>query len=212
MRWESFIGKIPELTHYVPDRKKGSEQGKILPYRDELLRRFPDIKYRPAAVLILFYPDLSGNVHTVLIERNWYDGVHSGQIAFPGGKAEPHDKNLQQTALRETEEELGVPAKNMEIICPLNRVKIPVSGFEVTPFLAYTEKRPSFVPDPAEVRNILEVPVDYLLQTPWQVEERLFEEKFYTVYFLPLKNYKIWGATAMVIAELRDIFKHHADF
>ena len=191
---------------------KGAEQSKILPYRDVLFRKFPGIRYRPAAVLVLFYPGADRQLHTVLIERNWYDGVHSGQIAFPGGKMEKNDENLRATALRESEEEIGIPSGEVEIIQQLTPVKVPISRFEVTPYMGFLPRRPSFRPDPSEVQSVLEIPASHLLQSPWQTEMRIFDGDNYKIFYLPFGKHKIWGATAMVIAELRDLFKKAVNF
>ncbi len=183
-----------------------SEREKILPYRQVLFDLYPGIDYRPAAVLILLYPK-ENDIFTVLIERNWYDGVHSGQIAFPGGKKELQDRNLKETALREAHEELGIIPDKVRVVRELTSVKIPVSRFEVTPYLGYSEKPVRFVPDPSEVNAVLEIPLSYLIREPWKIENKNFRGKEYPVFFLPFGDYKIWGATAIVIAELRDLLR-----
>jgi len=180
-------------------------QNLILPYRRALFRRFSGIRYSPAAVLVLFYPK-DDEMYTVLIERPQYDGVHSGQIAFPGGKKEPFDRSLYETAVRETREELGITGNDITPLRRLTAVKIPVSAYKVTPFAAYARHTPRFDPDPREVRRVLEIPLEKLLRTPWEKETRYYENRPYTVYYLPFGAHKIWGATAMVIAELRDLF------
>ena len=212
MQWEQLQSVLPVIAkRHTEDESLNTERKKILPYREELLRRIPVDKYREAAVLVLLYP-VDGQTETVLIERNVYDGVHSGQIAFPGGKKEVFDKDLSITALRETEEELGVDSGKIHIIRPLSAVKVPVSRYEVTPYLGYMNEPPRFVPDLSEVQNVLKVPFDFILNEKWRVEYKIYGGKQYPVFYLPFKGYKIWGATAMVIAELRDLFRKHADF
>ncbi len=178
----------------------------ILPYRQDLIERYRDIRYRPAAVLVLTYPGERG-LETVLIRRYTYDGVHSGQMAFPGGKAEPGDRNLIETALREAREEVNIRPGDVEIIRSLTPVKIPVSRFEVTPVWGFTRHRPDFRPQPGEVAAIHPVSWDYLMNEPWQQETRPYEGRSYPILFLPLDGQQIWGATAMVIAELRHIWQ-----
>jgi 8-oxo-dGTP pyrophosphatase MutT (NUDIX family) len=212
MQWKKLKEILPGISKAkTAGGQLDGERRKILPYREELLKRIPVDKYRPAAVLVLLYPD-NGQTQTVLIERNIYDGVHSGQIAFPGGKKEPVDADLSVTALRETQEELGVDARKINIIRPLSTVKVPISKYEVTPYLGYIDERPVFRPDPSEVQNVLEVPFDFILNETWCVEHKIYEGKSYPVFYLPCNGYKIWGATALVIAELRDLFRKHADF
>jgi len=202
---DAFIKKLEKLTAVQAD-DQASERRKILPYREELFRLYPALKYRPAAVLALFYPD-DERWKTVLIERIVYDGVHSGQIAFPGGKKDQEDTTLEATALREAEEELAIPQSEVKIVRSLQPVKIPVSRFIVHPFIGYMPRRPHFVPQPAEVKSIIEMPLETLVKTPWHRKTRLFKGKEWPVIYLPYNGYEIWGATAMVIAEIRDLFR-----
>ncbi len=178
----------------------------LLPYRNDLIRRYPNLEYRPAAVLALLYP-LDGRLQSVLIQRYVYDGVHSGQMAFPGGKAEAEDGSLARTALREANEEVGIPEGDVQIIRALTPVKIPVSRYEVTPFLGWLPYAPALRPQPEEVAAIHRVDWDYLMHTPWQREFRSYEGREYPIGYLPLNGQKIWGATAMVIAEIRDLWE-----
>ena len=100
---------------------------------------------RKAAVLGLFYPNKKGQTTFLLIERASYKGTHSAQISFPGGKIDSSDTNLQETALRETFEEVGVLTKSIEIIRELTDVYIPPSNFLATPFFTFLEKKPEFI-------------------------------------------------------------------
>ena len=87
----------------------------------------------------------AGLIHLPLMVRNSYPGVHSGQVSFPGGKLEPEDPDLEYTALRESEEEIGVDRRHVEVIGTLSRIYIPPSNFEVRPYLCLFEKRFPFV-------------------------------------------------------------------
>ena len=203
MDFSEFLQFVPRVSQ-ADSKDYTVERDKILPYRKELFARYPNMHYRPAAVLALFYPH-NDRTYAVLIERPRYDGVHSGQIAFPGGKKDSSDKDLYATALREAREEIGIEPAKVRLIRPLTPVKIPVSRFEVSPFWAYTEKRPRFRPHPAEVKNLLEIPAEDLFFAPWRRENRIYEGKTYPVFYLPAGSRKIWGATAMVIAEMRDL-------
>ena len=178
----------------------------LFPYRQDLINRYPDIRYRPAAVLVLVYPGAK-EWESVLIKRYVYDGVHSGQMAFPGGKTDPGDRDAVDTALREAYEEVNIRPEEVHVIRSLTPIKIPVSRFEVTPVWGYSHRRPDFRPQPGEVAQIVTIPWRYLMEAPWQMEERLYEDRVYPVYYLPWKGEKIWGATAMVIAELREIWE-----
>ncbi|WP_282079465.1 NUDIX hydrolase [Aquimarina algiphila] len=159
---------------------------------------------RNAAVMMLFYPK-EGITHIVLILRPDYEGVHSGQIALPGGKVEQHDLNYKETALRETQEEVGVNTNTVKVIKTLTKVYIPPSNFWVHPFLGFTENRPDFVAQEEEVAKIIEVPLSKLLDERNVVPQKLSTSyaKNIEVPSFELNGYVVWGATAMMLSELK---------
>ena len=126
---------------------------------------YNNINPKKAAVLIHFYPGENDQLSFVLIERNKYPGVHSGQISFPGGKYEDKDKDLFSTALREANEEVAIQKNTVEYIRTLSKVFIPPSNFIVTPFLSYSSFRPNLIPEGYEVSEIIEFPLNDLLET-----------------------------------------------
>ncbi len=197
---------LEDALQSLPDDFPQSDQGKLLPYRDELMRMYPHIQYRPAAVLALLYP-IENQIHTVFILRKTYDGVHSGQIAFPGGKKENTDTSLWHTALREAEEELNIPSAEVRFLRRLTPVYVPVSAYEVTPFLGFMTRRPDFTIQENEVEKFIEYPFEKLLHQPWKIKNKTFEGKEWPVYYLDVNGHHVWGATAMVIAELKDLFR-----
>ncbi|GAF03066.1 NUDIX hydrolase [Saccharicrinis fermentans] len=160
---------------------------------------------RESSVLILFY--LKNNeLYIPFIQRPKYNGPHSGQISLPGGKFEPQDKDLLDTALRETWEEIGVGPENLQIIGRLTPTYIPNSNFNVTPYIAYLPQQPIFTPDSYEVDDIIEARVtqliapetiDLLIKTVQGIQIR-------APYF-NIDNHQIWGATAMIISELKEL-------
>lgn len=158
---------------------------------------------RKAAVLVLFYPS-GPDVMLVFMKRNEYPGVHSGQVSFPGGGMEPQDPDMEQTALRETQEELGVRASTVRVIGRLSELYIPPSNFLVTPVVGYATKRPEFRPDPGEVAGIIEVRLSDLLRsgTIQQKEIELFPSARMEVPCFFVNDTVIWGATAMMLSEL----------
>jgi 8-oxo-dGTP pyrophosphatase MutT (NUDIX family) len=160
---------------------------------------------RPAAVLVLLFPDDAGGARVVLTERVTRDGHHSGEVSFPGGRAEATDASLAVTALREAAEEVGLDAAaaGVNVIGELERFWIPVSNYEVTPILALAERRPHLVASPHEVARIVEPRMaDFLPNAPFEIVER-------TVRGWPLRygayqvdGLSVWGATARVLNQL----------
>ena len=161
---------------------------------------------REAAVLALFYPDKDNKTCFVLTERAQYKGVHSAQISFPGGKIDKKDKDLSATALRETEEEIAVTDVNL--IRELTKTYIPPSNFYVTPFLGYLSCEPVFKPN-EEVQKIIPVKLSELLNDA-NVTSRNTTTSYMKNIDVPcfkLSNYFIWGATAMLLSEIKDLLK-----
>lgn len=159
-----------------------------------------------SAVLVLFYP-FGDEPHTVLMLRNAYPGVHSAQVSFPGGKHEDIDNSLQETALREANEEVGVQPNNITVAGQLTQVYIPPSGFLVEPYVGIASQRPSFVPNPDEVQQIIEVPVRELLNEANRTtrEIPLSNGVRINAPCYLLQNHVVWGATAMMLSEARAI-------
>ncbi|MFH6943044.1 NUDIX hydrolase [Flavobacterium sp. FlaQc-50] len=166
------------------------------------------INPRIAAVMMLFYPK-KGKTHLVLIVRNAYNGVHSSQIAFPGGKYETTDAGFAATALRETHEEVGILPEKIKVIKEFTPMFIPPSNFMVHPFLGVSLEELSFYPDVREVADIIELPLSVFLN-----DEIIIEATLSTSYgsniLVPafnIQNHIVWGATAMILSELRDVLK-----
>ncbi len=162
--------------------------------------------YRSSAVLILLYPNEQQQISVLLIERMTYNGHHSGQIAFPGGKSDPTDKDLEETALREFFEETGSDISPI-VIGKLTPIYIPVSKFMVQPFVAYVNQKPNFSASAYEVNELIEWDMNELLN-PATVKETTIEPtpgyKIKTPYF-DIQGKVLWGATAMMLNELKVI-------
>lgn len=161
-----------------------------------------------AAVLMLFYPKY-GRTHLVLIVRNSYEGVHSAQIAFPGGKYEDEDRTLEKTALRETYEEIGIQPKNIEIIMPFTNLYIQPSNFMVYPFLGICKEEIIFIPDKYEVAKIIELPLLDFLNDDLIVNSRISTSYANNILVPAFKisEHIVWGATAMMLSELKEVLK-----
>ena len=162
---------------------------------------------KTASVLMLFYPDINNETRLVLMLRNKYKGVHSNQISLPGGKVDRLDKSLKDTALRETNEEIGLNKDDISIVGELSSVYIPPSNFNVFPFVGYSSKTPKFVPDSKEVSLILSPKLSYILGM--DIVESVVEVNNTTqkVPSFLIDNHILWGATAIIIHEFVLLFK-----
>jgi len=209
MDFDKFREYIPKiLTQSLPGETSHFKMAP--PERMEIVKNLniDELQLRKAAVMMLVYPKNSQS-HLVLIVRNSYKGVHSSQIAFPGGKVEPDDFSFEYTALRETEEEIGVSKESIEIIKPFSRVYIPPSNFLVYPFLGYSETEPEFAPSEREVAAIIELPLDIFLDDSTIVLQSMatsYSESINVPTFKIGEHY-VWGATAMMLSELKDVLK-----
>jgi 8-oxo-dGTP pyrophosphatase MutT (NUDIX family) len=183
----------------------GTEVQWALASSDRMVRDFPrepGSDSAKAAVLILLYP-LNGSIHTVFIQRTDYDGVHGGQISFPGGKQEKGDPDLSSTAVREASEETGIDPEHLEITGILTPLFIPVSNIVVTPVVAWTDRRPDFRLQESEVRFVIEADIagflDYsIVKTkPWDIRGKALNIRYFDY-----NGHVIWGATAMIFHEL----------
>lgn len=161
---------------------------------------------REASVLLLFYPIIDRNkqpdFHFVLTRRPEYPGVHGGQISLPGGRRE-NAEALVDTALRETNEEIGVASDSLTVIGQLSSLYIPPSNFCIYPFVAFCPTRPVFVPDAVEVAEIIETPLSLLLDPAIQKSEIWHFEAYGSrrIPFFEIFGHKVWGATAMILSE-----------
>lgn len=159
-----------------------------------------------AGVLVLLYPR-EGRLHLVLTRRTDSVDFHKGQISFPGGRLEAGE-GLEQAALREAQEELEVDPDSPRILGMLTPLYVPPSNYCIYPVVALTEDRPEFQPSQLEVEEILEIPLEHLLD-PQNVRREIwtFRGTDVEVPFYAFGEHKIWGATAMVLAELIAILK-----
>ncbi len=160
-----------------------------------------------ASVLILLYPNIKGEVSTVLIKRPIYNGHHSGQISFPGGKLEPSDKNFEITALRESKEEIGINPDEIRIIGTLTELYIPISNFLVHPYVGYTLNTPYFLIDKSEVEYIIEFPVKILLSLEIKNRKQIIFDKERNIPYFEINKEIVWGATSMILNEFIQLIR-----
>ncbi|EKP0309816.1 CoA pyrophosphatase [Aeromonas veronii] len=180
--------------------------------RHELLTRFllqqpapaprlPISGLSPAAVLIPVVMRDEG-LSVLLTQRSPRLRHHGGQISFPGGRQDPSDENLIATALRETEEELGIPSQQIEVIGTLNPLNT-ASRFEVLPVLGLLDDHYPLTLSRDEVEHAFEVPLTHLLDRRNHIPLTLYRGgKQHTIYWIPWQQHFIWGATASMINQL----------
>ena len=187
---------LPAQMRMAPDPRPGTER--ILE---------PDLDCRHAAVLVLLYPGAEG-LRLALTLRTDRVETHRGQISFPGGSLD-RGETAEAAALREAQEELGIDPASLHVLGRLSSLYIPHSGFCVTPVVAYTRQRLRFTPNPGEVAEIIETPLEYLLapetccEETWELHGAPVQVPYYAV-----GPHKVWGATAMILAELAVILDH----
>jgi 8-oxo-dGTP pyrophosphatase MutT (NUDIX family) len=177
-----------------------------LPDGRAFARPAPPPDARPAAALVLVYPDGDGAMKLVLIERVERDGDHhSGQVSLPGGKHDPGDSDIVATALREAAEEVGLDAgaTGVDVIGRLDTLWIPPSNFLLTPVVALAARRPTFVQDPREVAAILEAPLAAFMPdaAPTIVDPDPPGRPFRCGAYL-VDGRIVWGATAAILGQL----------
>ena len=159
----------------------------------------------PAGVLVLLF-ERNGELHVVLTQRTDEVEHHKGQISFPGGVKNEQDTTIIETALRETEEEIGLSKKTLTVLGMLNDFQTP-SGFRITPVVAFLLSVPSFSINTAEVFQVFDVPLSFFLDARNErVEKHNRFGKMINVYFYRYGQYEIWGATAAMLRSfLRDL-------
>jgi 8-oxo-dGTP pyrophosphatase MutT (NUDIX family) len=156
---------------------------------------------RPAAVLLLFYPDEAGRATLVLTERTPEVARHRGQVSFPGGVIDPGE-TPEQAALREAHEEVGLAPGLARVLGRLTPLWVPATGFTIHPIVAVAEARPVFTPNPREVRRLIETPLAHLLDPATaRVEPSMMDGRWVRVPYFDLDGTRLWGASAMVTAE-----------
>ncbi len=163
---------------------------------------------KDGGVLILLYPH-HGQMHCVFMRRAEYDGVHSGQVSFPGGMKEEHDGTMTDTALREAQEEIGIYASRVHVLGVLTPLHIPVSNITVYPTVGFVPERPAFRIDPGEVQYLIEESID-ILKNPSIVknEKMVIQGREMDVPYYDVRGHHIWGATAMIMSEFLDVLEN----
>ena len=160
----------------------------------------------PAAVLVAVI-ERAGALTVLLTRRAERLARHAGQISFPGGRADPEDGTPQRTALREAEEEIGLPASQVEIVGRLDDYLVG-SGYRITPVVGFVTAPPAFAADTREVAEVFEVPLSFVLEPANYRRDKMtvggVERRFYV---MPYEAYHVWGATAAILVNFRDVVR-----
>lgn len=196
-----------ELIKYLQNDLPGeSAQWKMAPVGRPKQGSNANLSYRKAAVLIAFRTTQS-EPHLIMTLRSEYDGIHSAQVSFPGGKFDAYETDPVQVALREMEEETGVSRSKIEVLGMLSPLHIPVSGMLVQPVVGWIDSDITFNPDPREVQRLMQVGYTQLISAEREFANDLIPgsgNAFQTPY-LKLDYERVWGATAMMLSELLEI-------
>lgn len=210
MNFDQLLNSISKIEN-ISLPGESSQFKMVPPFRQELVRKQANvIKHaKQSAVLALLYPDKNKETHIALILRNTYKGVHSAQIGFPGGKVEPQDNTLMDTALRETHEEVGIASEIIQVVKQLTQVYIPPSNFYVHPFLGLSRSTPNFIKQDDEVDDIIEVKLRDLFNDTFIISKTVSTSYKINVEVpaFKLNGHVVWGATAMMLSEIKDLLK-----
>ncbi len=197
-----------QLTQALPGEEAQYRMASYTRKDIELRKIKPRDDVRVAAVLAMLYPK-DGKAHIALMQRT-DRGAHAGQVSFPGGGVEEQDNDLTDTALREAQEEVNIRPNDVKILGKLTPMHIPISNSMVYPIVGYSHVVPDYVPDPAEVKAVIEAPLadffnpDKLKTTDIRVPAGFVLKN--TPYF-DIKGFVVWGATAMMMNELLEVIK-----
>lgn len=200
---------------FISSLKKSIEKGLpgeeahqlVMPVKRPLssIAKLESTSFRESAVGIVLHP-FNQSIHCILIRRPSYEGAHSGQISFPGGKKDENDLDLEYTARRECMEEIALPHEHAKLIHPLTEVFIPVSKFSVQPYIFFTENLPELIPDEREVEEIISFDVFELTRLNTIPRTSISINPSFTMKDVPyfdIHGHIVWGATAMMLAEIK---------
>ena len=177
-------------------------------YPEREFGNYTNIELRKAAVGIHFY-NKGKSTYFILIERSKYDGFHSQQIAFPGGKFDEDDRELEYTARRESQEEIGIPVNSGELLTELSAVIVRVSKFIISPFVFFHEKEPEILVNHREVASILKVKLSDFLENDHSYRDIKISGKtnLKNIACFEIQEKIVWGASALILNELRILLR-----
>lgn len=195
---------IQLLASNLPSKVAHDE---IAPYRSSASQNVSSA--RLSGVLLLLYKNKYNELQTILIKRAEYEGVHSGQISFPGGKMENSDTSIIETALREANEEIGIEPSKIEILGRLTDVFIPVSNFIVSPIVGWADEPPIFKIDEREVASIINLSIKdiHLTDITAHYSIELHNKTRIKAPCFIINEAVIWGATALMLNEFKHLLR-----
>ena len=207
-----FLSQLAHaLRHNLPGERAHLPLSPLhRPVTSEVIQNLTE--YKESAVAVVLFEEET-TLQCILIQRTEYTGKHSGQISFPGGKKDNEDADLLATAIRECLEEVGVDISSSEYLGKLTQVYIPVSGFLVEPHVFYYPEVPVFVQQEREVAAVFTISLDELLaedvisEMKVETENKLVKMK---VPCFAIRDKQIWGATALILNELREVVLRQA--
>lgn len=207
MAIHSFYQYLKERSkNELPGREAQMKMSPIPLDPDFVLPRQQSETAHPSSVLIPLYPDDKNQLHVILTVRT--ESIrHAGQISFPGGRREG-DESLEETALRETHEEIGVPKDLIEIAGRITPLYLHRTDNQITPYVGFLKEKPNLIPNPAEVKEAFTAPLNGFISNQnfvkeeWELSYATFEVPYWDIHEVPL-----WGATAMMMSELLEIFR-----
>lgn len=201
-----FLSQLAHaLKHNLPGERAHLPLSPLhRPVTSEVIQNLTE--YKESAVAVVLF-EVEKIMHCILIQRTEYTGKHSGQISFPGGKKDPEDTDLLATAKRECFEEIGVDVSDSDYLGKLSNVYIPVSGFLVEPHVFYYPEVPAFVQQEREVASVFTISLEELLAHDVIGEMKVETENALVKLKVPcfkIRDKQIWGATALILNELRE--------
>lgn len=195
----------------LPGREAQMKMSPVPLDPDFVLPRKESDTAHPSSVLIPLYPDQNNQLRVILTLRT--DSIrHAGQISFPGGRREGSE-TPEETALRETEEEIGVPRGQVQIACSITPLYLHRTDNQITPYVGFLGQEPELRPNPAEVKEAFTIPLQHLIngenfkKEQWDLSHASYHVPFWTIHKVPL-----WGATAMMMSELLELYKEFNAF
>jgi 8-oxo-dGTP pyrophosphatase MutT (NUDIX family) len=201
---------VIRLAHHATQGLRGWEHQKLMspPFREPIDMAAIQLQRPKLSAVMLLLFEKNNNLSIVFTKRQEYDGVHSGQISFPGGRKEEHEDYIE-TAIRECKEEIGWEVRPEEIILPLSALYIPPSHFLVYPFVAVIQGEPIFNRQEREVKSILEIPLQSLFApaNKKEVTVRTGSNQELQVPAYVINDHVIWGATAVILSELEQLLQ-----